>query len=390
MVRARTGLCLIVFLFPVSCNLGRVEEGSPTVKILPRNDTEGSNKNKILNVKFSLSPPSKLPVTVTFSTVDSTAKAGKDFIPITDGKIVFNPGETIKSADVELISDTITEYTEQFKLQITKVENALGTGQSLTITISDDDFPKITLASDGYISSRSIPGLNLIFDDEFNDTSLNIYSWNYNLGATQWRQQLQSYTFSDQNIFLSQGKLNLTARINGHDYSSAGINTLNLFRIKYGLIQVRAKMPEGTGLWPSIWLLGTTFDGSNWPLCGEIDIATLRGQAPGQILGSVIYFLASSQSRERNYTLPNFQDTFSKQFHVFSILWQEDQIDWYVDNHKYMGLNQAEIGNGWPFNQSFWFNISLAVGGSLVGPPDMTTRFPQTMQIDYVRYYTPE
>ena len=41
----------------------------------------------------------------------------------------------------------------------------------------------------------------------------------------------------------------------------------------------------------------------------------------------------------------------------------------------------------WPFDRPFFLILNVAVGGAYVGAPDVTTVFPQTMLVDYVRYY---
>ncbi|HEX9974152.1 MAG TPA: carbohydrate binding domain-containing protein, partial [bacterium] len=41
----------------------------------------------------------------------------------------------------------------------------------------------------------------------------------------------------------------------------------------------------------------------------------------------------------------------------------------------------------WPFNQSFYIILDVAVGGGWVGNPDATTVFPAVMEVDYVRVY---
>jgi len=47
---------------------------------------------------------------------------------------------------------------------------------------------------------------------------------------------------------------------------------------------------------------------------------------------------------------------------------------------------QLPRGTSWPFNAPFFPILNVAVGGGYVGAPDVTTVFPQTMLVDYVRY----
>ncbi len=384
-----TLLLLGIFCILASCSKNDNGNLTPTVKLLPRNDYEGTGENKMLDVTVTLSPAADVPVTITYSTVDSTAVGNKDFIPITDATLVFQPGETSKTIQVEIISDSVIEFTEAFKIQINSVQNAEGSGLSLPITIYDDDSLDITQVADGFISPDSYRNMYLFYDDEFNDSSVNINKWSYDVGEGIWADQWQEYTSNPDNIRESGGLLKITARNNSGHYTSGRINSASTHPFKYGLVEIRAKFPKGTGLWPSVWLLGSSYNGTNWPLCGEMDIATLKGQVPGQMIGSAFYDITDPVRKDGFYTLPGYGETFADEFHVFSILWQQDKIDWYVDNKKYLELNKSELGSGWPFNDYFGLYISFAVGGSFVGPPNDSTVFPQTFELDYVRGFIP-
>ena len=63
-------------------------------------------------------------------------------------------------------------------------------------------------------------------------------------------------------------------------------------------------------------------------------------------------------------------------------------MKFYVDNILYATINKADLGsNNYPFNESFYFLINMAVGGNLPGSPDATTIFPQWLIVDYIRMY---
>ncbi|NJK97296.1 MAG: family 16 glycosylhydrolase [Bacteroidales bacterium] len=70
-------------------------------------------------------------------------------------------------------------------------------------------------------------------------------------------------------------------------------------------------------------------------------------------------------------------------FHVFTLLWQEKSMVWYVDYQKYYQFNH----NDQTFSKEFFFIMNLAVGGNWPGSPDNTTVFPQIMQVDYIRVF---
>jgi hypothetical protein len=58
---------------------------------------------------------------------------------------------------------------------------------------------------------------------------------------------------------------------------SGRINTKKGAKVRYGRIEVEAKLPEGDWLWPAIWLLPADAKYGAWPQSGEIDIAESRG-----------------------------------------------------------------------------------------------------------------
>ncbi|KAG9618885.1 putative beta-1,3-glucan-binding protein, partial [Aureobasidium melanogenum] len=58
---------------------------------------------------------------------------------------------------------------------------------------------------------------------------------------------------------------------------SARISTKNSVSIKFGRIEVEAKLPAGDWLWPAIWMLPKDDVYGAWPRSGEIDIMESRG-----------------------------------------------------------------------------------------------------------------
>jgi beta-glucanase (GH16 family) len=83
----------------------------------------------------------------------------------------------------------------------------------------------------------------------------------------------------------------------------------------------------------------------------------------------------------------NFQD----EFHVFSIIWKENSIEFLMDDEKYHSITPNDLnGATYPFNKNFFFIFNVAVGGNLPGSPDATTPFPQSMIVDYIRVFQPE
>jgi beta-glucanase (GH16 family) len=157
---------------------------------------------------------------------------------------------------------------------------------------------------------------------------------------------------------------------------------------KFGRIDIRAKLPVSKGLWPALWMLGANITSVGWPLCGETDIMELVGTAPSTVVGTLHWGIAggSHMSKGANYVLSS--GDFSKEFHVFSIIWQQNSIQWLIDDQSYLTVNSDYVGSDvYPFNADQFFIFNVAVGGNWPGPPDYTTVFPQRMFVDYVRVF---
>jgi beta-glucanase (GH16 family) len=71
------------------------------------------------------------------------------------------------------------------------------------------------------------------------------------------------------------------------DYTAASLITQGKASFLYGRIEVRAKLPQGRGVWPAIWLLGTNETTVGWPGCGEIDVMEFVGKEPDRVHATV-------------------------------------------------------------------------------------------------------
>ena len=105
---------------------------------------EGNSGTKTVNFTVNLSQASNETIELDYTTVDGNAKAGSDYQE-KKGKVTFNPGETSKNIEVDIIGDTIGEADETLEL------NLLGSyGQAIaeaegTITNDDGAVPLPTL-----------------------------------------------------------------------------------------------------------------------------------------------------------------------------------------------------------------------------------------------------
>jgi len=367
----------------------------PTVST--NNVTSARTDTGVVNFRFfiTLSTSYTSNVTVNYNTVAGTALANKDFVPAS-GTLTISPGQQSAYVDVSVLGDSTRKSNLSFYLIISNAVNATISGTDTaygTIQCNGTYFPvDTTAATGGYLSPISYPGFNLKWSDEFSGKTLNVANWNYELGNNNgWGNgELEYYTNSTKNAFLSSGCLVIEARNEvyaGSNYTSARINTQGLQSFQYGRIDIRAKLPVGSGAWPALWMLGSNYSSAGWPTCGETDIMELMGGTnPYQISGSLHW---NNNGTEGSTTLMSPTITpanFSQQFHVFSIIWQQNSIQFLVDNNVYETDNSTIAGSNWPFNASQFFIFNVAVGGNFPGIP-VPAVYPQRMIVDYIRVF---
>jgi beta-glucanase (GH16 family) len=251
----------------------------------------------------------------------------------------------------------------------------------------------LLVALSGATLAIAQPHRQLVWSDEFNgsaNTAPDPAKWTYDLGNNNgWgNRELENYTKDPENAHLD-GKGNLVIRADP-DYTSARIKTQGLFASSpNGRVEARIKVPAGAGIWPAFWMLGNTFNGRNWPACGEIDIMESLGREPSVNHGSLHGpGYSGSKPMTSIYTLPGGRK-FSDDYHVFAIDWKSTEITFYVDDTAYETVHDTDIpaGTKWVFDQPFFLILNVAVGGNFGGPVGPATVFPREMLVDYVRVY---
>lgn len=361
----------------------------PTISISSIAPFEG-DATSTFSFKVNLSRATDQTVTVAFATADGTAGAGSDYIA-KSGTVTFKPQVTEGVIEITVVGDTLKEGDETFNVVLSNPTNATISTGTGTATIRNDD-TYIFIPSEGYITPETYTGYEKAWQDEFNGTTLDAASWTYESGAGGWgNNELQNYTNRPDNLYLDNGKLIIQAKkesYQGSAYTSARIVTKGKKEFTYGRVDIRAKLPVSQGIWPALWMLGKKIDQTSWPACGEIDIMELVGKEPNKVYGTMHWGAntSSHQSYSTNYTLPS--GNFSEKFHVFSMVWEADNIEIFMDDISYCKFNKSRVGSaGYPFNEAFFFIFNVAVGGNWPGSPDATTTFPQQMIVDYVRVF---
>jgi len=177
---------------------------------------------------------------------------------------------------------------------------------------------------------------------------------------------------------------------------SARLRSTRSFDVRYGRIEVMARMPKGDWIWPAIWMMGTREAYGGWPASGEIDIVESRGNrvltdefgthkgcnSAGQTMHWGPFFPYNAYDR----TTGERAGTFGDGFHRYGVEWDANSIRLLIDDNVVVNAAPGpggfwELGNfglpiesnPWryssnprmaPFDQPFYFLLNVAVGGT--------------------------
>ncbi len=251
------------------------------------------------------------------------------------------------------------------------------------------------------VSDYSAAGYQLVWADEFTqDGTPNPKYWTYEKGFVR-NEELQWY--QSENAFCKDGLLIIEARkeqranplyVEGSRdwrksrkniaYTSACLISRGLQSWQYGRFEMRGKIDISAGLWPAFWTLG---EQGGWPANGEIDIMEYY---KGKILTNIASMGANRKPKWFS-TTKKVDDVWAKQFHIWRMDWDSENISLFVDNVLYLKVpltklqNEDQIGLN-PFKQKHYLLFNLAMGG-LNGGDLAGTKFPNRMEVDYVRVY---
>jgi len=249
-------------------------------------------------------------------------------------------------------------------------------------------------------------GWGMVWSDEFDEqagTPPNADNWSFETGdgtrngIPGWgNSELQYYTDSPANAATDGlGNMVLTVReADGSldcyygtcEYTSARLISKYKAEFAYGRIEARIRVPEGRGIWPAFWSLGTDIDLVNWPQTGEIDFMEFVGRAPTEIFGTIHgpgYSGGQSFGNIYYFGEPVYND-----YHTYAVEWEPDLIKWYVDGVRYHTATPGDVApNEWVFNDPVFLLLNVAMGGNFGGEVGDDFMPPQSMSVDYIRVY---
>jgi beta-glucanase (GH16 family) len=249
----------------------------------------------------------------------------------------------------------------------------------------------------------------LVWADEFDGDGLDYSKWEKeenNYGGGNYERQ--AYRTDPKYCVVKDGVLQLSVYRDAHTtsdgktqpYSSARLRTRKRGDWTFGRFEIRAKMPDGQGIWPAVWLLPTDSPYGGWAAGGEIDIIESRGSAVHETTGALHFGGPWPRNTHLAHAYPFPKTNAAEDFHLYALEWNANEISWYVDGE----LCQTRTKDEWfseaartnpsaPFDQLFHLIVNVAVDGRFFENTDQqadrlpNSAFPQTLEVDFIRVY---
>src|ERR1039458_4945894 len=181
---------------------------------------------------------------------------------------------------------------------------------------------------------------------------------------------------------------------------SGRMNTEGKENFTYGVLEASIQLPNTTtqGLWAAWWTLGSDITTVPWPGCGEEDIMedwspqVDNGEGTTGDISTVHTTKTGGSGVGGRFTFPSGQ-AGNTAFHTYGIVWTVNDVKTFVDDPStpFLSITPSSLPSGdtWPFNQSMFAILNVAVGGTLGGSDSGLASPAQPMLVDYVRWYTP-
>jgi beta-glucanase (GH16 family) len=250
---------------------------------------------------------------------------------------------------------------------------------------------------------------NLLFNEDFNGTSLDGTKWELcpNLdrqGRSTWMDDMVSLSNGYLHIKFKRdaelGRKKSKDRAVANNWIRAGgIRTRSkdwskiLFQNSFGYYEARIKFPQISGTWGAFWLMSPTIDQdlTNGGEEGtEIDIIETIGNEKGRFQAALNWNGYDPSHHKAVDSGNNYRSVpvniYDGGFHTFALDWTPVEYVFYIDNHEFWRVDGGGRFKNSGINQNPNY-IKLTVESSpWVG--DIPKNFTEAeMVVDYVRIY---
>lgn len=216
----------------------------------------------------------------------------------------------------------------------------------------------------------------LVWSDEFSSNSLDTAKWSFEDRIAPNSDMITSDTADVAQVLTNEngtGMLHLRAYKtgNGTFKTTKSITTSNTMDYLYGYLEMRARVPIGQGVWPSLWLTSNTRNYNTLTVGGvpvhkmygykiEIDMFEVFSDAKvlpnihkwwkeGTDVYNELIAIGSTQNEQYNSIFDDTKtfDISDGCWHTYGMLWTSDEISMYVDGVKYQTFDlNKNFGHG--------------------------------------------
>jgi beta-glucanase (GH16 family) len=233
----------------------------------------------------------------------------------------------------------------------------------------------------------------LVWSDELNNPDISSASWNleqgdgcpnfYGLGNNEVEFcQTKNASVVDATLVIESRRENSVNR----DLICCRKTTKGKRFFKFGCINIRAHGAYSQSIWPALWMLPQEEKFGGWPRSGEFGIMEIVGHEPSKV-HTTIHHGPGPNSIQITRSRSN-PTTISDQFHVYSLILENNRLRFLLDYVVYPDIRRADLGsNNDTVNEFTFFIFNVAFGGNWPESPKAITYFPQWMIVDYVRVF---
>ena len=236
-------------------------------------------------------------------------------------------------------------------------------------------------------------GYKLVFSDEFNlpdGSQPDSTKWKRcRRNPSRWARWISD---SKEVVYIKNGKLvcraipNKDLKADTAQMLTGAIETMGLYEMKYGKVEVRMRTNAKHGNSPAAWIRN---DPSRHKLYSEIDIMESFDTIM-QVVHSIHseYTVNNKEHSEKNDFRKNINVT---KWHVYGIIWTPTEVIWTIDGKetgRYRKSNSSSMlsKHQWTFDQPMFLRLNQSLCNGNMGLfPD--TKATYVTEFDWIRVY---
>lgn len=185
-----------------------------------------------------------------------------------------------------------------------------------------------------------VPTMTLESTDITRDQLLNGFTVNMTTNSKTWGKCTAKDIKKSNDRWPCAARSNATLGQIINPVRSARLNTKGKKTIKYGRVEVTARMPKGDWMWPAIWMMPQDDVYGEWPKSGEIDIAESRGNDArkypmgNNLVSSALHWGTATENDRWRRAYGEWggkRVIYSEDFHVYGLEWSEKYLFTWLD-----------------------------------------------------------